>query len=92
MLVIDDASEDLFIFNFAPIGTILGATDRFEAGSWVWGATGNPLSYTNWADGQPGVCDIANCEPENYLGFAFPGEFLWHNISGPGAYICEWEE
>ncbi|MFH1447067.1 MAG: hypothetical protein ABIG43_06645, partial [Chloroflexota bacterium] len=88
--IIESASEDMFVFNFAPYA-YLGATDRYNEGDWVWGATGDSLSYTNWAGGQPGICDLPNCEPENYLMFLFG--FEWHDVgSGYGSYICEWEE
>ena len=92
LLIIESASEDMFVFNFAPYA-LLGATDKYNEGDWVWGATRDSLSYTNWADGQPGTCDLPNCEPENYLAYAFHDRFEWHDVDYNFApYICEWEE
>ena len=34
-------------------GVIIGFNDRGTEGIYVWDSTGQPLSYTNWAEGDP---------------------------------------
>jgi len=94
LLIIDDASEDLFVFNLNP-DALLGASDKDNEGNWVWGATGESLSYTNWDNGEPNNCSPSgnSCIPEHYLAFWDSTRPYWNDISDSrGPYICEWEQ
>ena len=79
-------------------GVWLGATDEDQQDEWVWN-DGTPLSYKNWAPGQPNNFGGA----EHYLMLAArDGTGGWvdqPNISGLGfpddwktGFVCEWGE
>ena len=79
-------------------GVWLGATDEDQQDEWVW-SDGTPLSYKNWAAGQPNNFGGA----EHYLMLAArDGTGGWvdqPNISGLGfpkdwktGFVCEWGE
>lgn len=65
----------------------LGATDAASEGTFVWSATGEPLTYSNWYQG----------EPNDYGGdedcvLAFVGQGSWNDVpcnAGVQAVVCE---
>jgi len=89
LVTIDDVAEDTWVFdtfgNWAnqPRDMWIGFNDINAEGSFEW-ASGDPITYTNWAPGQP----------DNYLGNnAVDGEDHVHmygfgSIYGPG----EWND
>jgi hypothetical protein len=96
LVTLDDKAENMFIYHLAP-QAILGATDRYNEGHWVW-ATGEKMSYTNWCTGEPNNCGASEiygkCMPENYLAFhtdarCRPGQ--WNDVGDGGRYVCEFE-
>ena len=36
------------------VGCWIGGTDPVYEGAWVWSPSNSPISYTNWANGEPG--------------------------------------
>ena len=56
MVTINSEEENNFLANalysYGSEWTWLGLTDEYEEGNWQW-VTGEPLSYTSWAEGQP---------------------------------------
>jgi len=63
-------------------------------GDWVWGATGESLTYKNWAENEPNNCGNDDCVPEANLAYFNSYGFGWNDFPGEGfgSYICEWEE
>jgi hypothetical protein len=82
----------------------LGGTDEAEEGTWEW-ITGEPWSYTHWAEGEPNNCSGI----EHYLTYSTPSgprQDFWNDLGscndrgcGCGGYnesvpmstICEWD-
>ena len=67
MVTINSEEENNFLANalysYGSEWTWLGLTDEYEEGNWQW-VTGEPLSYTSWAEGQPnntGGCTSNEC-------------------------------
>ena len=65
--LVDDLGIDLTINNWGPW---IGLSDHEEEGDWRW-VSGEPLDYTNWAAGQPGIDS-----PENNATWSTGG---WHD-------------
>ncbi len=73
-----------------------GFSDEANEGEWKW-VNGDPVFYTNWADGEPN----SGRDTENYAQFywEYPdgkwndGSFGLLDVpdSGGSAYICEWD-
>ena len=42
----------------------IGFSDIEEEGNWVW-SSGEPVVYTNWAEGEPNNCAWPDCHPED---------------------------
>nr|XP_022341255.1 neurocan core protein-like [Crassostrea virginica] len=63
LVVVNDMDEQLFLmsalgsFSFRGQGVWIGLTDSVQEGKFTW-VSGEPVSFTYWAPGQPGV--IAN--------------------------------
>lgn len=83
----------------------IGLSDNETEGSFVW-VTGEPLTYTKWADGQPDNYDdredwvMITARDIQYDGWGYEGK-LWNDVrkAGDGAsdirdfgYVCEWDE
>jgi hypothetical protein len=86
LATINDQAENDFIFNtFGPtveeeeglVSLFIGLNDLQEEGTFAW-VSGEPVSFTNWASGQP----QSGFEDEDYVGihvnFGEPGK--WHDI------------
>jgi hypothetical protein len=87
LVTISEESENQFVFNLYPY-TWLGATDEDSEGGWRW-ITGEPWTYTSWADGEPNNLDGI----EHFLHFKEPNAPLWNDIpNGSLPFICEWDE
>lgn len=52
LVTIGSAEENSFLYNNVTARTWIGFTDEAEEGKWVW-VTGEPVTYTNWALGEP---------------------------------------
>ena len=54
VVTINDAAEQAWVHaTFSRFGSLwIGMTDQVVEGTWVWGS-GEAVSYTNWASGQP---------------------------------------
>ena len=73
-----------------------GFSDEANEGEWKW-VNGDPVFYTNWADGEPN----SGRDTENYAQFYWEysdgkwndGSFGLLDVpdSGGSAYICEWD-
>ncbi|XP_013416338.1 uncharacterized protein LOC106177921 isoform X3 [Lingula anatina] len=69
-----------------------GATDQREEGVWKWDGSGNPVTYSNWAQGQPG--GLARWT-EDCACMRRTDSWQWHDYgcSQPGysyRYICQY--
>ena len=63
------------------VGCWIGGTDPVYEGAWVWSPSNSPISYTNWANGEPGG------------GFcmAIQGDGYWNgaNCASRKRYLCQ---
>lgn len=89
LVTVDDAAENLWLFQtFMPaaiayaaergrsgVSLWIGLSDIASEGNWVW-ASGAPLGYTAWAPGQPVVTPT---NVEDYAGIWAIGP-QWHDI------------
>lgn len=66
----------------------IGATDQFTEGAFVW-TDGTPLTYTNWAGGEPnncvGCCSIANAGED---GSQMLASGQWNDVCVATAAAC----
>lgn len=104
LATITSAEEDAFVYqymreNFSYESAYFGLTDAGHEGEWMW-VTGEPVSYTNWENGEPNN-GIENTDqyPENYGLYYYDfsngkwndGDFGVYTYRGGTAFICEWE-
>jgi hypothetical protein len=82
LVTIQSQFEDSFVYDLDPWGWI-GLSDELQEGSWQW-VTGEPLTYTNWAPGQP------DPQPEDYAHYQSDGWHDWPILVG-SSFVCEWE-
>ncbi len=52
LVTLGSAEENNFLYQNVTAQTWIGFTDEAEEGKWVW-VTGEPVTYTNWAYGEP---------------------------------------
>ena len=53
LVAINDAAEQHWLERaFSPMRTLIGINDTEEEGQWQW-HSGEPVTYTNWARGEP---------------------------------------
>lgn len=96
---ITSQEENDFLYNYIHQcgyeSAYFGLTDEGSEGTWSW-CNGEPLSYVNWADGEPNNEN----DSENY-GMLYwkytdgawnDGDFGHMTDSGGTAFICEWGE
>lgn len=90
LVTISDEAENLFVYNIASYAW-LGASDEKAEGNWLW-ITGEPLIYSNWAEGEPNNCGEPDCLPEHYLTFSETPQ-QWNDVPALELpFICEWDE
>lgn len=90
LVTISNETENRFVYNLSSAAW-LGASDEKEEGVWAW-VTGEPVTYANWAEGEPNNCSTPNCHPEHYLAFS-ETPLLWNDIPALELpFICEWDE
>lgn len=91
LVTIEDQAENRFVYTLSPV-TWLGASDVNAEGEWLW-VTGQPLTYVNWAEGQPNNCGMPDCLPEHYLAFDETIPLQWNDVAAQERpFVCEWEE
>ncbi|VEN45165.1 unnamed protein product [Callosobruchus maculatus] len=66
---------------------------RYDGGNkWIWGATGNPIHYTNWRAGQPdNQQKVENCLELTHL--VDSGQIKWSDVPcdyKARYFICEY--
>lgn len=90
LVTLSNAKENQLVYSLSP-ATWLGASDEDSPGRWAW-VSGETLSYTNWAPGQPAICTQTDCQPGHYLAFA-PGSSQWEVLPArQKPFICEWDQ
>jgi formylglycine-generating enzyme required for sulfatase activity len=82
LVTIQDAVENLYIYQLTEGWTWLGATDEIEEGTWVW-VSGEPWKYAKWHPGQP--------SGEDYLSYNGMSGASWDDVEGSRPFVCEWE-
>jgi hypothetical protein len=94
LATIEDASENTFIYQLTGGVTWLGATDEAREGFWVW-ANGQPMEYSNFAEGQPSMHGSRGAGYLTFAGDAEAGDMLETWKDAPAEvelpFVCEWE-
>lgn len=88
LVVIGDATEDVYIDGLLVTETWIGYSDIAVEGTFVW-VTGASAGYTNWRpDGNPN--DGSGTEPQDCTEIDEAGG-TWNdeNCPEPGTYVCE---
>ncbi len=98
LAVISDDAENTALFNYMKISgysnAYFGFSDAVQEGVWQW-VDGTPVTYTNWASGEPN----SESRNEDYAEFYYKftsgkwndGNFKNGTVSDSNAFICEWE-
>ena len=98
LVVITTKEENDAVWAFAKgldnKSAYIGLSDVSVEGKWQW-VTGEPLSFTNWSEGEPN----AYTEGENYAEFSFSSNngywndfiFATHDGADSAGFICEWD-
>ncbi len=86
LVVLDDEEEDLFVRTTFGTSIWLGLTDAAQEGTFAW-IDGTPLTYTNWATGEPSNDD----DEEHFVEIRGGGK--WNDIDASGGSnnhaVCE---
>jgi hypothetical protein len=79
LVSINNAAENQYLVNLFGSSELfwIGTTDQAEEGNWQW-ISGEPVTYTNWLNGQP---DNAN-NNEDYAIFNWDGAGRWNDLLG----------
>jgi hypothetical protein len=86
LVTIQDEAENLYVYQLSHGQTWLGATDKFNEGTWVW-VSGEPWQYTNWRSGQPDN----NSQSEDHLAY-YEAKPSWGDVGEFNMFfVCEWE-
>ncbi|KAK3104703.1 hypothetical protein FSP39_008157 [Pinctada imbricata] len=83
----------LISLNWNRNGVWLGAHDLDYEGQWKW-VQGYPLTFTNWALGQPGGCQVVVVCVEDCANLRLDDNGLWHDYPcdmEPYSFVCEYE-
>ena len=65
----------------------IGGTDAASEGTWVWSPSNTPLSYSNWATGEPNnFAGGQDCLTGNYND---AGEWDDQTCHGKVKYVCQ---
>ncbi|HLE89283.1 MAG TPA: C-type lectin domain-containing protein [Candidatus Limnocylindria bacterium] len=80
LATINDRAEDLWISVTFPDGVVIGFNDIEQEGLWVW-ASGEPVTYTNWAPDEPTDDDSSgHSEDIGLASFDNPnGKWAWND-------------
>jgi len=97
LAVINDMQENIVLFDYMKLMNLqnayFGFTDREREGYWRW-IDGTPVTFTNWAKGEP------NNEGgrEHYGMFYWKFQYEWNDgsfrpgtVNGGDSFICEWD-
>ena len=67
----------------------IGGTDAASEGTWVWSGSNTPLSYTNWADGEPNNYYSRYNLTEDCLELYSSGEWNDQLCGRARKYVCQ---
>ena len=94
LVTINDDAEERWVWEtFSRYGGVdrglwIGFTDAAAEGTWMW-SSGEPVTYTHWADGEPNDCageDYAIISPRGPV--AGPAESFWNDVTASGDGGC----
>jgi hypothetical protein len=81
LTTITSAAENAFVASISASRGWLGGSDDGSEGNFTWRTgpeTGQAVTYTNWAGGEPNNC----CGGENYIQFNLQGLGTWNDLQG----------
>ena len=80
------AQNALLVTAAAGNAVWIGGTDAASEGAWVWSPSNTPLSYTNWATGQP-----ENSGGEDCMDFRGHADSKWNDnrCTRKYKYVCQ---
>jgi len=83
--------NDALLATVASNTVWIGGSDSAYKGTWVWSPSGTPLSYTNWASGQPDNSGgTQDCLAFNYqLYVTNSGKWDDQSCTGTKKYVCQ---
>ena len=88
LVTVNDGAEQAWLVATFGGGSLywIGFNDIAAEGSWVW-VSGEPVTYTNWAGGEPNGSGGEDAAVTNWQVPGFWND-LWYGYSLPG--IAEW--
>jgi hypothetical protein len=95
LVTVNSQAEDEFLLPLVThledgIDHWMGLTDREAEGSWQW-ESGEPVTYTGWAAGEPNNAGGEDSGGEDCVTW-FPGGHGWNDNDChiDFSYVCEW--
>jgi len=97
LVVISSAEENRLVFEQMKLqgyySAYIGLSDSEAEGEWAW-VTGEPVTFTNWHEGEPN----SESSREDYAMFYYKysdgtwndGDFAGSTLNGGKVFICEW--
>ena len=99
-----DAIYDYLKKTLPDVDVWIGLTDKDSEGNWSKWVTGEKVTYTNWAPGQPG--DLGPYNSQNYAVFCngvrsgdnwYIAQGQWddinnNDVTNTGYLLCEWDK
>ena len=86
LATIENAAENAFVSSLSPNNRIwIGFNDIAQEGNWVW-ETGEPVTYVNWAPGEPNNC--CGGEDGAVMNWTGTGTGNWNDWFATGAFAA----
>eukprot|EP00964_Phaeocystis_antarctica_P073571 scaffold45150_cov70-Phaeocystis_antarctica.AAC.1 len=85
---VQSAAQNALLLTIAAGNQVwIGGTDAASEGAWVWSPSNTPLSYTNWATGEPNNSGGEDCVA--VVGIYYGGKWNDDRCSKKKKYVCQ---